>query len=293
MEELGFTSEGDALRGAWFAAAAGKNARCAVVLCHGAFESSANWLPFAEKLSAAGHNVLVVDFVGHGGSAGLRGRVDLRRWAYNLRDALNALGERGCERFALVGWGCGGSAALLAAAHDPRIAAVAVLAAPIKLTPPLSERVVYLLMTAWSRVRRRFSRPALTLSRAKAYLAPRFALDDAADAAFKQDAALLEILSAVPVPESFDSAWVDITPALAKITPPVLILHGDCDHVVPRQQSELLYKLLPGEKRLRLVEDSGHILHLDLKKDEVYQAVADWLKKYLKVTAAPGGLNAP
>jgi hypothetical protein len=44
--------------------------------------------------------------------------------------------------FSIFGGGC---AALLAAAHDPRLDCVVILSAPIKLTPLLSERLVFLL----------------------------------------------------------------------------------------------------------------------------------------------------
>ena len=207
--------------------------------------------------------------------------VEMRQWAYNIRDAMNALGKLGFRRFALVGWGSGGSAALLAAAHDRRLVCAVVLAAPIRLIPPLGERIAYTLATAASKIWKVFAKKPLTFSREQAYAAADFALDTQADAAYKENLRLQETLVAVPIPESLDSVWIDITKALANIKVPVLIVHGARDAIVPVKQSEKLQKLLPGRKKLILVEDAGHALHFEPKKDEVYQVIARWIKHYL------------
>lgn len=281
MEDFFFVSEGDCIHAVLYAAPEGKAPRGAAIFCHGAFESSVHWTDYARRLAEQGFSALAIDFVGHGASDGPRGLVDLRRWAYNLRDAMNALTLRGYRRFAVVGWGSGGSAALLAAAHDRRMECVVTLATPINLTPLLSERIVFTLMTGWSKIRGLFTKKLLTLSRSEAYNALCFAVDSEVDEAYKNDAYLQEILAAVPVPQSLDSVWVDITTAVKNVSTPVLVLHGRDDEVIPVKQSEKLFKLLPGHKKLVLVEGAGHALHLDQKKDEVYITIAKWIKNYL------------
>ncbi|MFA5836834.1 MAG: alpha/beta hydrolase [Bellilinea sp.] len=281
MEDFFFVSEGDRIHAVLYEAPEGKAPHDAVIFCHGAFESSAHWSDYARRLADQGFTALAVDFVGHGTSDGLRGLVDLRRWAYNLRDAMNALTLRGYRRFAVVGWDSGGSAALLAAAHDRRMECVVTLATPVNLTPLLSERIVFTLMTGWSKVRSLFTKKPLTLSRAGAYDELCFAVDSEVDGAYKNDAYLQEILAAVPVPQSLDSVWVDITTAVKNVNTPVLVMHGRDDDVIPMKQSEKLLKLLPGHKKLVLVENAGHALHLDQKKDEVYITIARWIKHYL------------
>jgi pimeloyl-ACP methyl ester carboxylesterase len=284
MEIIQFDSEGQALQGAFFPGehVGQKNSisPLAVILCHGAFEGRENWYPYAERLADQGFPTLALDFVGHGHSTGPRGLVELRQWAYNLRDAVNILAERGYNRFALVGWGSGGSAALLAAAHERRLDCVVVLAAPVQMMPPLSERVAYSLALGASRVWKAIKKTPLTLTRLDDYAKMRFANDEQVDAAYKANPVLQENLKAVPVSGSLDSVWVDITTALVKIKAPVLIIHGRQDAVVPIKQSDLLYAILPGHKKLCLIEDSGHALHLDQKKDEVFIAIAKWLKHY-------------
>ena len=136
-----------------------------MVFCHGAFEFQDNWSDYAARFAEQGVTAFSFDFAGHGASQGLRSQVDLRIWAYNLRDALNELGRRGYRRFAVVGWGTGGSAALLAAAHDTRIACAACLATPVFLQPSLSDRVVYGLGGVLGRAKKALLKKSLTLSR--------------------------------------------------------------------------------------------------------------------------------
>lgn len=286
MEDIYFISEGDKLHGVLLEPV-GAEAASAVILAHGPFDSCTDWLPFAERLTKAGRAVLALDFSGHGASEGLRGMVDLRRWAYNLRDAMNAMGARGYQRFALVGWNSGGSAVLLVAAHDARLDCAVGLSTPVQLTPMLSELLVYTLMIGWSGLRRLFTRKPLMLSRAGAYTALRFAVDDGVDEVYRSDERLHAVLEALPVPQSLDSVWMDISTAVPKITIPVLIVHGVKDDIIPIKQAKLADKLLKGKKKLILVEDAGHVLHLDLKKDDVLASIDDWINRHLQVKKIP------
>ena len=228
-ETLSFESEGQLLQGSFYWDDSSQPIK-AVILCHGAFEGRENWAEYAQRLAAQGFPSLVFDFVGHGESAGRRGLVDMRQWAYNIRDAMNALGKRGFRHFALVGWGSGGSAALLAAAHDRRLVCVVVLAAPVQLIPPLNERAAYILATGASRVLKAVRKKPLTFSREQALESHAFRGGELRRMpAYKADLRQRETWKAVPIPESLDSVWIDITKAAAKIKIPVLILHGGGD----------------------------------------------------------------
>lgn len=292
MEIITFVSEGQTLQGALFTKTnplppsnSGSGSYTppvsAVILCHGAFEDRENWVDYARRLADQGFPTLSLDFVGHGASSGQRGLVDLRLWAYNLRDSMNVLAKRGYRHFALVGWGSGGSATLLAAAHDRRITCSVVLAAPVQLTPPLSERVVFVLASALSWIRSKLKMKPLTLSRVESYEKLQFAVNEQVDQAYKANLHLRETLQAVPIPGSLDSAWVDITKAVVQIKTPVLVIHGRQDRIVSLKQSEKLLSLLPGMKRLVVIDETGHALHQDQRKDEVYKEIARWIKHYL------------
>ncbi|MGE5072326.1 MAG: alpha/beta hydrolase, partial [Anaerolineae bacterium] len=272
-----FTSEGQTIHGRLWTA----GSQAAVVFCHGAFERQENWAAFAERLNGEGFATFTFDFAGHGASEGLRGSVELRTWAYNIRDALNYLQSRGWNAFGLVGWESGGSAALLAAAHDKRLVSAAIISAPVYLVPLLADRVVYILASAFGRLKMAIVRRPLILSRRKQMEQLGLVSDQAANAAYFADPRVQEIYNAFPMPEGIDNVWVDITEAVEKVKVPVLVLHGLKDEIVPPSQSERLMALLSGRKELKLLDSSAHALHLDCDKDEVYSLISAWLKQTL------------
>jgi len=279
MEGVAFPSAGRVLSGALFEASS--PGPVAVVLCHGAFEFKDNWFDYAERLAGQGFTALTFDFTGHGESEGLRGTVDMHVWPYDIREALNLLGRRGYERFGLVGWDSGGSAVVLAAAHDPRVRCAAVLSAPVFLMPSLADRAAFTLALGASKVKRALWKKPLTLSRVKELDRMRVAVDDEVNERYRSDARVRAYFEAVPIPECLDHVWIDVTRAVQKVKVPTLIVHGAEDVVHPVKQSRKLHHALPGRKKLHVVEGTGHALHLDRQRDEVYKLIARWMKRHL------------
>jgi alpha-beta hydrolase superfamily lysophospholipase len=252
------------------------------VFCHGAFEFQENWVEYARQMNAEGWHAFTFDFAGHGLSEGLRSQVSLRLWAYNLRDALITLQRRGYGPFAVVGWGMGGSAALLAAAHDRRIESVAILSTPIILQPPLAERVAYGLISGAAKIKKAVFKRPLTLSRLNELEEMRFLSDESSNEQYVADDRLRKIYATVPIPESLDSVWMDISGAVQKVSLPVLVIHSKEDAIIPADQSQKIYDLLQGPKEIRLIEGSGHALHLDQEKDKVFHLIFNWIKSHRK-----------
>ncbi|MBL7065820.1 MAG: alpha/beta fold hydrolase [Anaerolineae bacterium] len=280
MEAVTFSSGDNRLSGVLFGAPSPRPV--AVVLCHGAFEFKDNWFDCAERLARQGFATLAFDFTGHGESEGLRGTVDMRIWPYDVREALNFLSARGYRRFGLVGWDSGGSAVVVAAAHDPRVRCAAVLSAPVLLMPSLADRVVFILAIGASKVKRALWHKPLTLSRIKELDKMCVAVDDDANTRYLSDPRLRAYFEAVPVPESLDSTWIDITRAARKVKVPMLIIHGAEDTITPLKQSRKLHDAVRGRKRLHIVDEVGHAVHLDQHRDEVYKLIAGWMKRYLR-----------
>jgi|DewCreStandDraft_5_1066085.scaffolds.fasta_scaffold22803_2 acylglycerol lipase len=279
MEKVTISSEGHQLSGRLYPASI--RAPVAVVLCHGAFEHQGNWANLAESLAKEGLTALTFDFVGHGESEGLRGWVDLRIWAYNIRDAMNYLAAKGYRRFALVGWDSGGSAAILATAHDTRVRCAVTLATPIFLMPPIGERLAFGLATVAASVKRTFWKKPLTLSRIAELEEMRIAVDDETNHKYLHDPLVRACYQAVPVPESLHSAWLDITRAARKVNKPMLIIHGTNDAVLPVDQSKKLHAALQGEKQLLFLQGVGHAIHLDHQHEQVYKTISKWIRQHL------------
>jgi alpha-beta hydrolase superfamily lysophospholipase len=279
VEQVTFTSEGLEIHGSlWKTDHLEKGA---VLFCHGAFETQENWTAFADGLNQEGFTVFTFDFAGHGGSQGVRGSVNLRTWAYNIRDAMNYLQRRGYSVFGLVGWESGGSAAILAAAYDLRLSCAVIISAPVYLLPTLAERVVYILASIVARLKMVFLHKPLTLSRLKQMKQLRIMSDESANDAYFADSQVQEIYDAFPIPEGLDNVWVDITGAAEKVNIPVLVIQGTEDKIIPTNQSQKLHGLLKGRKELKMVAGSGHAVHLDLQKDTVYTMISRWMKTNL------------
>jgi alpha-beta hydrolase superfamily lysophospholipase len=115
------STDGTPIR-AWLALA--KVGAPAVVLVHGFKTSRAEMLPWARFLHGAGYNALLLDLRGAGRSGG--GTIGLG--ATEPRDIVEAVQTAGeafrTDRVAVLGISLGAGAAILAAADDPRIAAV-------------------------------------------------------------------------------------------------------------------------------------------------------------------------
>jgi alpha-beta hydrolase superfamily lysophospholipase len=287
MEYIDFHSEGLEIRGTLFQVE-GADPGAAVLFCHGAFETQENWSDFARRLCADGMAAFTFDFAGQGESQGTRGLVNLRIWAYNIRDALSCLQARGFTRFGVVGWGSGGSAALLAAAHDPRLSCAVILSAPVYLAPALSERVAYGLISTVARLKKAILKKPLNLSRLNELQNLRILVDESENEAYFSNPKVRARYAAVPVLESLDNVWVDITRSIKKIEIPVQIIHGTEDKILSPDQSQKLLSLLCGPKDLKLVDGSGHAVHMDRKKDAVYTLISRWVHKYLSKTSVYG-----
>jgi alpha-beta hydrolase superfamily lysophospholipase len=279
VEQVIFHSEGLEIHGSLWKT--DRPEKRAVLFCHGAFETQENWAAFADRLNQEGFIVFTFDFAGHGASQGGRGSVNLRTWAYNIRDALNYLQGRGCSAFSLVGWESGGSAAVLAAAHDMRLACAVIMSAPVYLLPTLAERVVYVLASIVAKLKRVFLHKPLTISRLDEMKRLKTMSDETANEAYFADPRVQEIYNAFPIPEGLDNVWLDITDVAKKVNIPVLVIQGSEDKIIPTNQSQKLHGLLPGRKELKIVEGSGHAVHLDLQKDIIYTMIATWVKANL------------
>jgi esterase/lipase len=284
MEKVAFISEGLEIKGVLRHSSQGESK--VILLCHGEFDDQKSWGDFADKLYSEGFSVLTFDFSGHGESQGKRSLVNLRMWAYNIRDAINMLSSHGYHQFALVGWGSGGSASLLAGAHDKRLSCMVVLSAPIRLVPSIPERIAYGLVSFVAVIKKGLFKKSLTLSRLNELNELQMVTDLKANEDYFSNPDIREYYRSIPVPDSLDSVWMDITQAIEKVKVPVLILHGKEDQIVKEDQSRLLYDSLEGDKQLKLLNRSGHALHLDQEKEAVIELVLNWLKEYLIIKSS-------
>jgi len=63
--------------------------------------------------------------------------------------------------------------------------------------------------------------------------------------------------------------------------PPILILHGSADGVVPLEHAQKLYEAAPEPKRLEIVEGADHVFSQREHLNKVIDLSLEWFKRYL------------
>ncbi len=220
------------------------------VLIHGMGATATAYTQLAMRLRRQARRVLLVDLPGHGRSSEPPG-FDVTVLGIALREALDAALEPG-ERAVVLGNSLGGAAALRYGLSSPERVGALVLTSPAGA--PLSEeeqaeiRAVFDLKSRGDA--RRFL--ARLLHAPPWYLrAIEASLVDQLGRPFIQS-----LLTAVR-PEDFFSPE-----ELAPLQPPVTLLWGRSDRILPRSALEFYRRNLP-KVRLEEIDDVGHSLHLE------------------------------
>jgi uncharacterized protein len=249
------TMDGLTLPG-WFIPADGSPVGPGVALVHGWESARDRLLPMVQFLHAAGFHCLVVDVRGHGANpaetlpitAGEFGSDALAAWR-----ALDARPE--VTSGAVLGHSMGAIGAILAAAAEPRIAAVVATSSPAD---------------PWRLTRQTFRLARLPFPDALAY-------------------PLAWLTTRVYLrPRGHRVADISATDALRRIAAPVLLVHGTADTVVPVGHLDRLARITTagGQPIERLVIDGGQ--HSWLYEFPVYRrTVAAFLARTLGGALAP------
>ena len=214
------THRGRKLYGWWIPAAAGRAPVATVVLVHGWGRNLQRLLPFVPGLHEAGHDLLAFDARCHG-SSDPDGTATMLKFSEDIRACLDEAERRGTSpgNVAVLGLSIGGSAAIHAAAHDPRIGAVVTVGAFADPAELMTKELA----------RRGLPRPAIT-------------------AVLRY----VELRIGAPLREIAPERQI------ARLSIPVLLVHGREDAVVPVDHGRrLAAAAAPGVTLLEL-EGRGH-----------------------------------
>jgi len=185
-------------------------------------------------------------------------------------------------RFGLVGLSSGGTAVLRAAARpDPRVQAMVTLAASFQTNLSAIERAIFVALRAAGVVKRALTGSDLRVNLTSIANTMVTAEDPAVDEHFHTAPQLLDAFEHVPFPSVWNGFIVDIRDELPRVQAPTLVVNGAQDQLEPVSGARVLYDALTCEKELCVIEGSGHLLHLDYKKDEVYALLLDWFRRHL------------
>lgn len=218
--------------------------RGVAVLCHGYVANRCEVLGVAIELHHMGFSCLLFDFRAHGESGGRTTTIGIRE----VQDALGAVdfvAQFGLP-ILLFGSSMGGAVAIMAAARDDRVSAVITDSAYAELSDAANK---------WWEAG--FGRVLGALSRPVKYLAM-----------FLTRTSLSQ---AKPVRE------------IGKIAPrPVLLIHGDRDHLVPIEHAYALYQAAGEPRTLWVANGSGHVQARVDQPENYYGQIARFVEKWLE-----------
>ena len=246
--------------------------RAAVVLVHGFGEHSGRYDALIRHLCEHGYAVTVYDHRGHGKSSGLNGHIDrFTDYEDDLQEIMESVRKlQPGKKLFLIGHSMGGLVTLRYLSRAGAQVDGAVISAP--------------LLAIAARV------PAhkLLIARIGAALAPRLRLaNDIDPAVLSRDPEIGRAYAADPlVGKLVSTRWFaeavnamkGVKTDAAKITTPLLLMHGTEDRLAAIQATKEVYPLISSsDKELRILEGFYHELFNEPEKEELYHRVTDWL----------------
>jgi carboxylesterase len=230
--------------------------------------------PLAEALAQQGFTTLAPVLAGHCGSVDELAATAYPDWLASAERALEGLlGETKGAPVAVAGFSLGGLLALrLARLYPEKIAALAIMAAPLRLGPlqVMGARAVAMLPKV--------------LRRGVLHALPKTGGFDVVD---REMAARNPSLPAMPVAgvlSLLDLGHI-VREDLASIRTPILVAHGARDRTVPFEDSLELAGTIGSQVIERLwLERSGHLLAIDVERRTLVDAVARFFAQQIPVS---------
>lgn len=240
-------SRGDSISGVLHHPA-GDGAQAAALLCHGmeSDKDSDKIVTLSRRLAQRGILSLRFDFSYAGASSGKFEDITYSGEVQDLAAAFDFVQRLAVEKTGILGSSMGGTVALLFAAQEKRVAALATVAAPLH-PQKISENI-------------------LTPSDVEQWRREGFLYYHGR----RINLSLLKDLEGLDVPS-----------AVKKIACPVLILHGDRDDTVPVEEAHELYGHLTAPKRLVILSGADHRLSEPSHLEQAMEEVLNWFSQHL------------
>ena len=264
-----------------------------IVINHGYSGFKEEYDDLAASLNAAGYATLQFDSRGCGGSEAPLGRMMCStEWVEDADAAVTwASAQPGVDRGRMGFTGCslGGVMALYAAAHDRRVRSVAEMSAFSDGYAQLEEAWTSRRgPAAWLAFLGDLERDAVHVvsgGRSRMISVPDALamVDQDRDDYMSDRRGKPGIVTEVPL-ESVRSGFLNFCPLpwLARITIPVMVLHGTADMIVPPRHARVIYEELKCRKELVMIEGAPHPLPLYEGKAGVFTHVVRWFDQTLR-----------
>lgn len=236
----------------------------AVLCLHGFTGSPFEVQPLADGLARAGYRVGVPTLAGHGADVAALEATGWRDWLRSAEEAFDELAAATSGRVAVLGFSMGGLLALqLAKSRAPRIAALALLSAPIRLRPAQMRGIR--ILGAIPRLLRRGPLRSV----------PKLFGSSVSDPEARRANPGLRSMPVLGL-QSLLELMNNTRAGLGSVTAPAMVVHGRQDRTVPISASIELADTLETAERLWL-DRSRHLVGVDVERALVADAIATFL----------------
>ena len=227
-----------------------------VLLIHGFTGLPAELRLMGEYLNARGFTVLAIRLAGHGTTVEDLSRMEHEDWMDSVRDG-SAILSGVCERVSVVGHSMGAVFAMLLSVETD-VAHVVSLGAPIMIAP---EQGIEHLPTREACVDRYVPKARRRLQNVPC----------GANNTYRR-------MPLVSIHEMMDVIAI-LCGQIAKVTAPILIVHGERDHTADPKSADYLYENVRSPRCEKyILPDAGHLLPLDLGiRERVFARTASFL----------------
>ncbi len=249
-----------------------------LLICHAYGDAKETYDEMVASLLTRGIGSFVFDFRGHGESDGPRFFLHVPDWVEDIRAALDFLVQQkkiSPEKIFGYGFSSGGSALLKAARDEKRLAALVTVDATTRDSLPVTAKAVIQGLCELGRIKKWLTGtevriPLSIFAKAVPFLSDPN-LNREAQAELKRRGHYW------PLPGGEEAFLIDIQTDLPCIKQPTLVIWGEDDKLDPVESAELLFKALPGEKKLVVIPGNGHAGHRDRHRQKVFDLTADWV----------------
>jgi acylglycerol lipase len=245
----------------------------AFAVVHGLGEHAGRYERFAMGMARHGMGTYALDLRGHGRSPGQRGHVDSwAQWTDDVAAFVTHIEEIARTDVVPVGHSFGGVALLstVLAGKLPRTRRFVVSSPALKLKVKVA---------GWK----------LTFGPIASKIVPRLALANEVDPrtvsripevveAYRNDPLVHDKIS-TRLGAEWQNAAADVLSRAGQIKIPFLILAGTADALIDPAGSQELHEQAKATSELRMLEGRFHEPFNDIGSDEVFQLIADWLKR--------------
>ena len=229
-----------------------------VLLVHGFTGSPAELRPLGEYLNRQGYTVLAPRIAGHGTSLLEMIQTSWPHWYGSVEDAYHLLNYI-CDRIIVVGFSLGAILSLKLSISY-KISKIVALSTPIYIADKRIKIMPFI----------------------KAFQGFVPKVTKKSGEASEDMEKYLIGYDQVPVPCSISVLELidDVKELLPQVTAPILIIQAKGEHTVKPESAEFIYNnVASADKHLHWLEESGHIITLDVEKDHVFELIRDFLAK--------------